>query len=178
MVIQHHLEIKLIRIGISHDDVIKWNHFPRYWPFVRGIHRSPVNSPHKGQWRGALMLSLFCVWINGCVNNREVGDLRRYRTHYDVTAMLRDMCLKSTPMVCHVASGPSVLNWRQNLHVASFWFLFTSTVIDVDGVCVSFYSWYITPWLKYPTGPLVHCLVSIPWSTSILFADAQDPISV
>ena len=32
-----------------HDDVIKWKHFPRYWPFVRGIHRSPVNSPHKGQ---------------------------------------------------------------------------------------------------------------------------------
>ena len=44
-----------------HDDVIKWKHFPRYWPFVRGIHRSPVNSPHKGQWRGALMFSLICV---------------------------------------------------------------------------------------------------------------------
>ena len=26
-----------------HDDVIKWKHFSRYWPFVRGIHRSPVN---------------------------------------------------------------------------------------------------------------------------------------
>ena len=39
----------------EHDDVIKWKHFPRYWPFVRGIHRSPVNSPHKGQWRGALL---------------------------------------------------------------------------------------------------------------------------
>ena len=39
----------------THDDVIKWKHFPRYWPFVRGIHRSPVNSPHKDQWRGALM---------------------------------------------------------------------------------------------------------------------------
>ena len=38
-----------------HDDVIKWKHFLRYWPFVWGIHRSPVNSPHKGQWRGALM---------------------------------------------------------------------------------------------------------------------------
>ena len=37
------------------DDVIKWRHFPRYWPFVRGIHRSLVNSTHKGQWRGALM---------------------------------------------------------------------------------------------------------------------------
>ena len=45
----------------SHDDVIKWKHFPRYWPFVRGIHRSPVNSPHKGQWRGALMFSLMCA---------------------------------------------------------------------------------------------------------------------
>ena len=46
---------------LLHDDVIKWKHFPRYWPFVRGIHRSPVNSPHKGQWRGALMFSLISV---------------------------------------------------------------------------------------------------------------------
>ena len=58
-----------------HDDVIKWKHFPRYWPFVRRIHRSPVNSQHKGQWRGVLMFSLICVWINGWVNNREAGDL-------------------------------------------------------------------------------------------------------
>ena len=42
----------------SHDDVIKWKHLPRFWPFVRGIHRSRANSPHKGQWRGALMLHL------------------------------------------------------------------------------------------------------------------------
>ena len=71
----------------GHDDVIKWKHFPRYWPFVRGIHRWPVNSPHKGQWRGALMFSLICAWINGWVNNREAGDLRRHRPHYDVTVM-------------------------------------------------------------------------------------------
>ena len=25
---------------LDHDDVIKWKHFPRYWPFVRWIHRS------------------------------------------------------------------------------------------------------------------------------------------
>ena len=43
----------------------------------------PVNSP-KGQWRGALMFSLICVWINGWVNKREAGDLRRYHAHYDV----------------------------------------------------------------------------------------------
>ena len=53
-----------------------------------GIHRSPVNSPHKGQWRGALMFSLICVWINGWVNNREAGELRRYRAHCDVSVML------------------------------------------------------------------------------------------
>ena len=70
-----------------HDDVIKWTHFPRYWPFVRGIHRSPVNSPHKGQWRGALMFSLICTWINGWVNNREAIDLWRHRAHHDVTVM-------------------------------------------------------------------------------------------
>ena len=70
-----------------HDDVIQWNHFPRYWPFVRGIHRSPVNSPHKGQWRGALMFSLICARINCWVNTGEAGDVRRHRAHYDVIVM-------------------------------------------------------------------------------------------
>ena len=41
-----------------YDDVIKWKHITRYWPFARGIHRWPVNSPHKGQSLGALM---FCL---------------------------------------------------------------------------------------------------------------------
>ena len=49
--------------------------------------RSTVNSPHKGQWRGALIFTLICARINGWVNNREAGDLRRYRGHYDVTVM-------------------------------------------------------------------------------------------
>ena len=77
----------LLDIHLKHDDVIKWKHFPRYWPFVRGITRSPMKSPHKGQGREALMLSLICAQINGWVNNREVGDLRRHRTNYDVTVM-------------------------------------------------------------------------------------------
>ena len=63
---------------IHHDNVIKWKHFPRYWPFV-----------HKGQWRGALMFSLICARINGWVNNCEAGDLRRHRVHYDITVMTR-----------------------------------------------------------------------------------------
>ena len=83
-----------------HDNVIKWN-FPRYWPFVRGIHRSPVNSPHKGQWRGALMFSLICAWTNAWVSNREAGDLRRHWVHYGVTVMF----LKST--------NPSACSWNE-----------------------------------------------------------------
>ena len=59
------------------------NLFPRNWAFVRGLPRGP----HKGQWRRAYMFSLICVWINDWVNNREAGDLRLYRAHYDVIVM-------------------------------------------------------------------------------------------
>ena len=55
----------------------------------------PVNSPPKGQWHGALMFSLICVWKNSLVNNREAGDLRRHRTHYDVTVMIATSSLSS-----------------------------------------------------------------------------------
>ena len=48
------------------------------------------NSPVPGKFLGALMFDLICVWINDWVNNREAGDLRRYRTHYDVTVMITE----------------------------------------------------------------------------------------
>ena len=82
-----------------HDDVIKWKHFPRYWPFVWGIHRSAVDSLQKGQWRETLMLSLICAWTNGWVNNRDAGELRRHRAHYDVIVMgsLQTMTLPINP---------------------------------------------------------------------------------
>ena len=68
---------------MSQDDVIKWKHFPRYLPIVRGIHRSPGNSPHKGQWHRALMFSLICAWTN----NRDAGDFRRHHANHDVNVM-------------------------------------------------------------------------------------------
>ena len=87
-----HFNVFLHRYSECHHWCITWwrhhmENFPRYWPFVRGIHRSPVNSPHKGQWRGALMFSLICAWTNGRVNNWDASDLRRHRAHYDVTVM-------------------------------------------------------------------------------------------
>ena len=61
--------------------------FPPCWPFVRGIHRWPVDSPHKIQWRGALVFSLICAWTNGWAINLDAGDLRNHRAYYDVIVM-------------------------------------------------------------------------------------------
>ena len=71
----------------NHDDVFKWKHFPRYWPLVRWIHQSLVNSPHKGQWHRSLMFSLICAWTNAWVNNWDSIDWRCHCTHYDIIVM-------------------------------------------------------------------------------------------
>ena len=34
--------LRFIHKQLGHDDVTKWKHFPLYWRFIRGIHRSPV----------------------------------------------------------------------------------------------------------------------------------------
>ena len=88
--------------GSLHDDVIKWKHLPCYWPFVWGIHQSPVNSPHKGQWRGAFMFSLICAWINRLVNSREAGYLRRYCAHYDVIVMIEPQQYRPVHVYCGI----------------------------------------------------------------------------
>ena len=70
----------------------RWRHqmetFSVSLAFVWGIHRSLVNSPHKGKWHGVLMFSLICTWINAWVNNCEAGDLRRHHAHYDIIVMI------------------------------------------------------------------------------------------
>ena len=53
-----------------------------------GNHRSPVDSPDKSQWRGALIFSVICAWTNGWASNRDTGDLRRNRVHYDANLTL------------------------------------------------------------------------------------------
>ena len=68
--------------------IIKWKHFPRYWPFVRGIHWSPVNSRTKASDAELLYFLWSAHWTNGWANNREAGDLWRHRAYYDVIVML------------------------------------------------------------------------------------------
>ena len=60
------------------------------------------NSPVTGEFPTQrpvtrLVFSLICVWINGWVSNREAGDLRRYRAHYDVTVM------QNAPHIPHIS---------------------------------------------------------------------------
>ena len=74
----------------------------------------PVNSPHKGQWRGALMFSLICVWINDWVNNREAGDLRRHRGHYDVNVM-------ATITATATATPTATSLWAKRVHLIKWY---------------------------------------------------------
>ena len=129
-------------IRLKHDDVIKWKHFPRHWPFVRGIHRSPVNSPHKSQWRGALMFSLICVWINGWINNREAGDLRLFCAHYDVNVMARPLtkdramnAVVAIPLSRRSDNGPRIDSSGQTDQVT------------------------LAPITHFPFSPCVHCIL-------------------
>ena len=80
-----------------------------------------VDSPHKGQWRGALMFSLLCAWINACSNNRDPGDLRRHRAQYDVI----EMCVVNFGFwmtVFHVTVCSTIsVNARQYVHYQCQW---------------------------------------------------------
>ena len=133
----------------DHDDVIKWKHFPRYWPFVRGI---------LGEFpsRGALMLSVVCAWTNSWSNNEDTGDLRRHRSHHDVTVMwFQQNKSQQTLQCCHM----SVLNQQKfgylvksafvistkktsNIRITVFcqgrWWIQPRNAINADSVAMSF----------------------------------------
>ena len=86
-------------VGVHHD-VIKWKHFPRYWPFVRRIHRLPVTSDAE------LWCFLWSMhWTNGWVNNREADDLGRHRAYFDVIVMR--WCWKYTKVLITSSKFPS-----------------------------------------------------------------------
>ena len=66
---------------------LKWKHFPRYWPFVWGIHRSPVNSLHKRQWSGALIFPLRSITRLGEALSFEIYPIIVYK-YCDITKSL------------------------------------------------------------------------------------------
>ena len=113
---------------------------------LRGIHRWRLNSLHKGQWRGALMFSLIYAWINGWVNSRGTGDLRRHRAHYGVSVM-RKMCLRCFKDQIKKCTHPSKKKWA-SLHdnFRNFLVLIMSKICYYCWICFSvaiIYIWYI-----------------------------------
>ena len=97
----------------SHDDIIKWKHFPCYWPFVQGIHRSTVNSPHKGQWRRALIFSLICT-----LNKQSWGWWFETLSHphYDIIVMTQASLI-------YTAMLSNMLAWNVHLQSIELCFL-------------------------------------------------------
>ena len=99
---RHRIGEKLTGISATpltaRTDKVIWIHLSRTQRFRKtwwrqmetfsALHRSPMNSPHKGQWCGALMFYLIGAWTHVWVNNRDAGDLRRHCAHYDVTVMI------------------------------------------------------------------------------------------
>ena len=133
---QHMTKVGFSNIAHAHDDVIKWKHFPRNWPFVWGIHRSTVNSPHKCQWRGALMFSLICVWMNGWVNNRETSDLRRHHAHYNVIVMWYRPCRRIQPPSFRHETSPVCLIF----HVFSYMY-WTAIHMEIHKSFIDIHGW-------------------------------------
>ena len=98
--------------------------------FLWEIHRSPVNSPHKSQWREALLFSLICAWINGWVNTREAGDLRRNRAHYDVTIMNKSLPTRSHSMIPKNNYGCNIFNSINGSHFNLTIYFIQSAIIS------------------------------------------------
>ena len=145
-----------LRKAIPYVDVTKWKHCPRYWPFVRGIRRLPVNSPQKGRLRGALIFPLICVWINDYVNNREAGDWRRHRGHYDVTAM------KCLTLISDTGWAIDISKHKENFHITDY-LLGESTYRAICSI-----AWYLTGLLS---GLSVQLLLWTRCWTDIVVAD-------
>ena len=93
--------------------------------FVRRIHRSTVNSPHKGHWRGALMFSLICAWINGWVKQSWGW---WFRGHYDVTSvLLHGLVMTQTPDIFSLADAA----WKHPKYPC-FWILPLEFGVDIN----------------------------------------------
>ena len=113
--------------------------------FVWGIHQSPVNSPHKGQWRGTLMFSLICAWTNGCVNNRDGGDLRRHRDRYDVTVMSCGSLERTAIVITGI--NPEAIYWVTSKSIVE-WNIFRVRVgLGADWVDMYFIWYSILLWM-------------------------------
>ena len=137
-----------------------------------GIHRSLVNSPHKDQWRGALMFSLISSWINGWVNKREAGDLRRHCAYHDVVVL--DFLTASDRQVYFEDSGAVELRTPLDIWLEStaatiqhFYAWTVGIVIEMCfiliEICVQTYKYHKIEY-RYLMNVSIFCQDSATWS--------------
>ena len=113
------------------------------------FYQSPANYPHKGQWHGALMFSFICDWINSWVHNREAGDLRRHRAHFDVIVMILPRPWEAAPAI---TIGKLAHSYMITCSICSYFFLNLSYV--------AYYrhsSWWINIFHQPYSKALPHC---------------------
>ena len=137
------------------DDVIKWKHFPHYWPFVRVMHQSPVNSPHEGQWRRALIFSLISA-LNKRLSKQSwrwwfetpSRSLWRY-CHGRVTSQCASQCWPRSPIQFHVSLTLSfrVKFFRGNINM----YLHFMSLLHIDMTQVLKILPQVRPWHTYCT---------------------------
>ena len=107
---------------------VRWVSCQLMWEYITYITPSLIvwdrsHTTHKGQWHGTLMLSLICAWINGWVNNRKAGDLRRNRIHYDAIVMNNVIYIHQKyhlPKQVPQSWNPTIVSWTD-----VSWFVFT-----------------------------------------------------
>ena len=90
-----------------HNDVIKWKHFPHYWPFIEECTSHWWIPLTKVSDESFLIFSLMCTWINNWVNSSEAGDLRHYCAHHEVIVM----SLIVTQVECNVKFRTKWQRW-------------------------------------------------------------------
>ena len=164
-------------MGYICDDVIKWKQFPCCWSFVRGIHRSPADSPHWGQWRGPLVFSLIYAWTNRGANNRDAGDSRHHRAHYDVTVMFITNFAEIWPcfngaIICHMYTF--MRNVYIFIEICNFMTCFSIQYITTFRMSqLVLLSWYrFIPQLKIQTFRVI--TLSSLSSQSLMWYDCRD----
>ena len=108
----------------------------------------PGEFQHKGQWRGALMFSLICVWINSWVNNCEASDLKSYIARYDITVMFWEYMMTSwCRNVFHISGplwGKSTDHWWISDEGPIMWSFDGFSVVSLNEIWNSDFKWHVT----------------------------------
>ena len=129
-----------------------------------------MNSPHKGQWRGALMFSLFCACIKVWVNNRNPGDLRRHRAHYDVIVSELRPLAECSQIIHWTFKNQLDLSLNQNIHIQEI--AFENVVCKVSAILFrpQYVNWSHEPLCRHPKiADISHKTPSIQYSDHLSY---------